>query len=192
MYSPFSIHELIKQAETGTIPPSGSLEDADEVLGFAFDAILDDKGGLSEPGRVNESIADFIINNEIIRSKRMTLQEELAVAVIARDGDLEGQIEVLSTIKKPGKTYDTHELMLIAKDGFRKRNSGRLAILAFRYHMPRAAAVVEKAGFKVVVPNMGGVGSFNSESSLPWTQSEQNWIKRERKVIPYFALRNWI
>ena len=192
MHSPLEVYRLIQQAESGNVAALGNSELADEVLGFAFDAVFDNQGNLAEPGKVNEAIADRIINDEVLRSKNMTLQEELANAVVSKEKRLGDQIEVIPTIKSPNKTYNTHELMILAKRGLIDRQIGGLAVIAFRYHLPRAAAVVRKAGFDIVIPDMQEVGNFNPQSSLPWTRSKEDWIKRERIVIPYFAARNWI
>ena len=45
----------------------------------------------------------------------MSLQEEIAIAVQQEDKTLSDQIDSLKTIKSPGKTYNTHELIETVK-----------------------------------------------------------------------------
>lgn len=189
------LHEMktiLHQAATGEVPPQGRLEDSDEVIGFSFGLHFDTQGLLAHPGPVNEAMADYIVGDEILRSKNMTLQEELASAVEAREPRLSSQIDTLSTIKAPFMTYNTHELLQQAQEGMRERQARSLAVVAFRYHLPRAAAQVRKAGFETIVPDMSGVGDFDPNSSQPWIRNREAWIRRERKVILAFALANRI
>jgi len=185
---------LIEQSRTGIVPPIGNIELSDEVIGFSFDLYLDAKGQLDrrQSGPVNEALANFIINNEILRAKDMTLQEEIAIAITDKEPKLTDRINVLKSIKRPGKTFNTHELLKAAYPGLIKRQVGSLAVVVFRHQLPRAAAQVKKAGFAVSTPDMSQVGDFNPYSVQPWVRSSEAWVKRERKVIIAFGLLNLI
>jgi hypothetical protein len=186
------IATLIDHARTGEMPPTGDVENADELIGFSFGLYFDDNGLLGHPGPVNEAIADFVVSDEVLRSKNMTVQEELAVAIEAREPRLAEQIDTLKTIKEPGKAFNTHELLVMAKPALVQRGVGSLAVVAFRNHLPRAAAQVKKAGFVVATPDMRGVGDFDPHSSQAWIHSPEAWIRRERLAITAFALMNRI
>lgn len=183
---------MIDQAHTGRMPASGNIEDANEVIGFSFGTYFDDEGQLLKPGPVNEAMADFIVGNEVLRSKNMTLQEELAVAVQAREPKLGDQISNLPSIKVPFQAFSTHELIAIARPGLQERQVRSLAVIAFRHHQPRATAQVKGAGFEVSTPNMIAIGDFDPHSGQSWIHSREDWIKRERKVIVAHALLNRI
>jgi hypothetical protein len=174
------------------MPPSGDLEQADHVVGFAFDTQLDAYGFITASGSTNEALAEFIVGHEVLRTKNMTLQEEIAWAVADRDPSLKEQIDRMRSLKMPGKTRHTYELINGEAGGLRDKQAHTLAVVAFRHHLPRVAATVRKAGFQTLIPDMAGVGDFNLNSSLPWTRSRYAWYKRERVAIPYFALRGWI
>ncbi len=124
MYRLSEINALVDQARTGDVPPVGNLEAAKEIFGFAFGIYFDTDGRLEHPGPVNEALADFIVNDEVLRSKNMTLQEELAIAVEAREPRLSLQIDSLKTVKAPFKTYNTYELLKAARPGLVERNVG--------------------------------------------------------------------
>jgi hypothetical protein len=192
MYKLGELNGLIHQAATGDVPPIGDVASADEVIGFAFGLRFDQDGQLGSPGPVNETIANFIVNDEVLRTKNMTLQEELAVAIEAIEPMLANQIVTLKTIKTPGVAYNTHELLMTAKPGLAQRSIGSLAVVAFRNHLPRAAAQVKKAGFMVSTPNMSRVGEFDPDSPQPWIRNPDAWIRRERKALAVFALANRI
>jgi pimeloyl-ACP methyl ester carboxylesterase len=186
------IRGLIEQARTGIVAPVGNLEQADELIGFSFGTYLNSEGQLDHPGPVNDAIARFVVCNEVLRSKNMTLQEELAVAIEAIEPKMANQIDSLPTIKKPGVVFNTHELLATAQPKFRERNVGSLAVVAFRHHLPRAAAEVRKAGFVVATPDMSIVGDFDPNNPQKQVRSAQDWYDRENKVIPIFALLNRI
>jgi len=192
MYSPSKIMSLVKLAENGQIQPKGNLEDADELIGFSFGLILDERGQLKSSGPVNHALAKFIVGNEILREKNMSLQEEIATAVQQEDRTLSDQIDSLKTIKKPGQTYNTHELIETVKPELLARGVGKLAVIAFRYHLPRAEAEVRKAGFETLLPDLSNVGDFDPISPQYQARSQEDWIKRERIVIPLFAILNRI
>lgn len=188
MYRVGELTSLMEQARTGDVPPIGDVAQADELIGFAFGLYFDADGQLGRPGPVNDAIADFIVGDEVLRSNNMTLQEELAVAIEAREPKLAGQIDALKTIKAPGRAHNTHELLVTAKPALIARGVGSLAVVAFRNHLPRAAAQVSKAGFTVSTPDMTGVGDFDPHSPQEWIHNPEVWIKRERKVLAAFAL----
>jgi hypothetical protein len=192
MYKVNEVLTLIDQAGKGELPPSGDIENVDELIGFSFGLYFDDEGQLGNPGPVNEAMAEFVVGNEVLRSKNMTLQEELAVAIEAREPRLAHQIDTLKTIKEPGTAYNTHELLVTAKPTLVQRGVGSLAVLAFRNHLPRAAAQVKKAGFIVATPDMSGVGDFDPKSPQGWIHNPEAWIRRERVAIAAFALMNRI
>lgn len=192
MIDPREILQLIGQAESGNVPPEGNLEQAEEVLGFSFGLYFNGSGQLARPGPINDAIASRIVNDEVLRTKNMVLQEELARAVEAREPRLSLQIATLPTIKAPFQTYNTHELLMVARHDFMSRGVGHLAVVAFRHHLPRAAAQVKKAGFAVSTPDMRGVGEFDATSGQAWIRSKDAWIQRERLVIGAFALLNRI
>lgn len=192
MYDISRVAKLIDQSKTGIVPPSGNLEEADELIGFAFGLYFDTQGQLGAVGPVNEAIAARVVTDEILRSKNMILQEELAVAIEARDPRMANQIDTLKTIKKPGTAYNTHELLMAAKPGLVERKVGSLAVVAFRHHLPRAAAQVHKAGFAVATPDMSNVGEFDPNSPQSWIHDIDSWNRREVKVIAAFALLNYI
>lgn len=79
MTSPGRVFELARQAYTGDIPPEGAVQTADAVIGFSFGTYLDPAGLHAIcPGPVNESLAQLIVGNEVIRTLPLTLQEEVA------------------------------------------------------------------------------------------------------------------
>ena len=180
--------ELLHQSKTGIVPISGSLENAQELMGLSFGVHFNSGGQISEPGSVNDALAKYIVNDEILRSKNMTLQEELAIAVERHEPRMSMQIDSIRSVKKPFRTFNTHELITKAKAGLIERNVRSLAVVAFRHHLPRAAAQVKKAGFDVAVPDMSGIGDFDPYSSQPWIRNINAWTNRERKVIAVFAL----
>lgn len=192
MYRPSAILELINQAETGNIPPEGDLSEVDEVLGFSFGLHFNPEGYLAQPGSTNEAIAKMIVSDEVLRSKYMTLQEELAIAVEAREPHLANQINAIPTIKSPFQTYNTHDILQAARPGLIERNVGLVAVVAFRNHLPRANAHVRKAGFSTALPDMRAVGDFDPSSGQAWIRNPEDWIKRERLAIGLFAALNRI
>lgn len=182
------ITQIMHQADTGIVPPVGDMEEANEIIGFSYGLHFDDAGQLKGPGPVNEAIAHHVVNDEVLRSKDMTLQEELAIAIEAREPRLANQIRSLPTVKKPGQAYNTHEILQQARPDLLERNVRSLGVVAFRHHLPRARAQVAKAGFDVASTDMSGVGDFDPASAQDWIRSKDVWIKRERKVIVAFAL----
>jgi len=117
MYKIDELSTLMKYAADGNMPPVGDVSQSDEVLGFAYGLYFDEQGQLASPGPVNEAIADLVVGDEVLRSKNMTLQEELAVAIKKKEPKLADQIDTLRTIKKPGVAFNTHELLTTAKPG---------------------------------------------------------------------------
>jgi len=192
MYRVSEVATLIDQAHSGVVPPIGNLEDADEAIGFSFGLYFDERGQLAHPGPVNEAIAHRVVNDELLRGKNMTLQEELAIAIEALDPTLAGQIDSIKTIKKPGRAHRTHEVLKIASPSLAERQVGSLAVIAFRHHLPRAVAQVKKAGFEVAAPSMSGVGDFDPNSPQSWIHNSRAWMRRECKVIVALALLNQI
>jgi hypothetical protein len=187
MYRPREIYHLIQQAGSGDFPPIGNLEDMDEAFGFSFGSRWNEYGWLAHPGPTNGAIADSIVGNEVLREMNMTLQEELAIAVKEREPRLSDQIIAIPTMKRPGKNYNTDEVLKRALPDLAERNVGSLAVIAYRYHLPRAEAEVRKAGFYTATPDMSEVGDFDPYSAHRQCRSLDDWIRRERLVIPLFA-----
>lgn len=192
MYSPRAISALIDQARTGDVAPHGDLTEAQTLIGFSFGLVTDAAGQLAGPGVVNDALARFIVNHEALRTKTMILQEELANAVIACDQTLASQIQSLKSIKSPGATYNTYELMAQVTPQLQSQHIVSLIVVAFRHHLPRAEAVVRKAGFGTITPDLRQVGDFDPASSQPWIRGTEAWIRRERTAINIFAMRNYI
>ena len=189
MINPAEIARTVGYARSGEMPPIGDLASATEVIGFSFGTYFDADGQLSRPGPVNDEIARCIVSNEVIRDTEMpmTLQEEVAWAVFAQDKTLRGQINVLPTIKTPGKAFNTHELIQQSRRGWATRKVGTLAIVAHPHHIPRASAQVRKAGFEVVTLDTRGIG-FDENSAQEWTTSAEKWGKKEPLVIGLGAI----
>ncbi len=192
MYDPSKISALIGQAYTGDVPPHGNMWDAAEVIGFSFGLKLDSTGQLAGPGAVNEALAGYIVRNEELRYKNMHLQEEIANAVLGLDRSLAHRVNVLPTMKAPGNTYSSPELVDAVAPDLRERHVDTLGVLAFRHHLPRANAHVQKAGFETAVPELRDVGDFDPNSAQPWTRSRGAWIRREAIAICGFAALNKI
>jgi hypothetical protein len=186
------ISSLVEQSKTGVVENVGSLEDAQEAIGFSFGLFLDKQGKLLIPGPINEAMTSYILKNKLLRKMHLTLQEELAVAVISREPAMESQITSIKSMKQPFKTYNTREVIEMARPGLEERKVKSLAVIAFRYHQPRAAAQVKKAGFNVVIPDMSDVGTFDANSYQWWTRDRRSWAMNEQIVIPIFALLNYI
>ena len=192
MYRASIVKEFIGQAKTGDMPAQDNLERAQGLIGFSFGLHFDNQGQLGHPGSVNTAIAGHIVNHEVLRTKDMTLQEELAIEVARLDPTLSDNINSLPTIKAPNKAYNTHELLMQSAPDFKANRVNSLAVVAFRHHLPRAAAQVRKAGFEVANPDMAGVGDFDPTLDQAWVHSKEAWIIRERLVISAFAVLNRI
>jgi hypothetical protein len=190
--SPVEISTLVNEAKTGKVKPSGSLEDAQEGIGFSFGIYLDNRGKLVIPGPTNESLASFILENEVLGSIRLSLQEELALAVTARKPSMRSQITSIRSMKRPFHPYKTHEKIEIARQGLEKRKVKTLAVIAFRYQLPQVSAQVKKAGYDVVIPDMSNVGIFDANSYQRRTRDEDSWARYEQLCIPALALLNFI
>ena len=183
------VRTMIHQAHSGDMPPQGNLEAADEVFGFSFGTCFNSEGQLLKPGPVNEALAAFIVGHEVLCSMPMTLQQEVAMAVqAAREPGSGGEINSLPSLKAPFKAFNTHELITIARPGLVKRGVKSVAVVAFRHHLPRAAAEVKRAGFVVATPDMRAVGDFDPRSDQAWTHDREAWDHREPKVIAALAL----
>ncbi|OVE79486.1 hypothetical protein BVY00_00255 [bacterium G20] len=191
MANPSELATLAKYACSGQMPPHGNLEEADRVLGFSFGYRLA-RGGGWEPGATNYDLAELIAGNEILRSLPMTLEEEVAAALIHLEPKLTDQIDVIKTRSAKQKVSGTHEVMVLAKPRIEESGARKLAVVAFRYHLPRAEAIVREAGFSTVVPDMRNFGDFDPESEQWWTTSRQRWIGYELGVIAYFAARGYL
>lgn len=160
---------------TGKMPPHGRLDEAEAVLAFPFGYRADAEGHYKEPGLTNIALADFISDNPVLRAMDMVLSEELADAI---DGRTLGKTTLLSNFEEgsAGTTYDYAER---AKKLVELMDVGKLAVVAFRYHLPRADASSTKVGFNTVVPDMRHVGDFDPESAQWWTRDRKRWVVRE-------------
>jgi hypothetical protein len=175
--------EIARYSLNGNMPPSSNLEDAEAILAFPFGIIRGENHNYLSPGVTNLALADYISNDAVLRNKAIVLSEELRDVL---DGNTDGEIMFLSNFKE-NNTEETssYDYALKAKRIFVDRGIGKVAIVAFSHHLPRAVASSEKVGIKTIVPDMRGIGNFDPESSQFWTRNAVNWALRESLVIPY-------
>lgn len=190
MYDPRKVYSLLQQATTGETPPHGRLEDAQEIVAFPFSIRLNDEGQLIGPGTTNIALAKFITTHEILREMPITMTEDLA---LAWPGKMPNSVEIETNFPDSGeKASTTHNYAQRVARNLKVRKVGRIAVVAFRFHAPRADAEMQKAGFDTALPDLRQIGNFDPESSQRWTTSQEQWVKRERIILPASALLNWI
>jgi len=172
------------QALTGNVPPTGNLENVDEIAGFAFGIYYNNEGKLGAPGPINEALARFMVNNEVVRTKYITAQDALAWAIVKQDSTLADQINAVPTVKAPFKAYTGREFISASLPGWREREVLDLGVVAFRNHLPRAAAETEAmTGFTIATPDMSGIGTWDpSEEQQRQVRGLLNWGLREVPV----------
>jgi hypothetical protein len=180
--------EIAKYSLSGNMPPHGNLEDAEAILAFPFGYRADSEGQYKEPGTTNIALADFIAANPVLSQMDIVLSEELADAL---DGRMKGKTTVLSNFEQgqAGTTYDYAER---ARRLVEIHDVGKLAVVAFRFHLPRAGASIEKVGFSTIVPDLREVGDFDPESAQWWTRSKKLWVAREAAVLPASILKKQV
>jgi hypothetical protein len=174
---------LLNQATNGNSEPIGNVKNSKVLVGFSFGTRFDKDGELGDSGETNKAIAKYIVESPILRSKQMYLQEEVAISVIDLRPRLKNKITILKSVKMPYKTYNTHEILNHALPLLRKDKVRNITVVAFRYHLPRAAAQVKKAGFNISTTDMSKVGDWDQASSQVWTRRESNFLLREIPTI---------
>ena len=114
--------------------------------------------------------------------------------VRAQDRRLSDNITAVATIdpKRPGRPLSTLDVITTARPLLAAQGVGSLAVVAFRHHMPRAAAHVEYAGFQSVIPDVRTVGDFDPQSPWPFIRNKRSWIRREVGALAFFALKGGI
>jgi hypothetical protein len=193
MIQPNELATLCKQAYTGEVPPIGNLEDAQELIGFAFGLRFNSEGQFGAPGPTSEAIAHRIVEDPILSGLPMNLQEEVAFAVRDLNPRLEENFRiVVPTVRRPGRSVTTDDVLRETMPGLQERDVRCLAVVAFRHHLPRATADVARAGFEISTPDMASVGDFDPDNSLSQCRSIGRWIAREALVFPYFAAQGKI
>lgn len=190
------ISTIMHYADSGEMPPIGEVDEAGALIAFSFGVRLDETGHVMDPGTTNRALATLIVNNDALRASTTPwyLQDEIADCAFNLDPSIveERKIYPMASLKSQGQTYNSYELIQQATPQLRHDNAETVAVVAFRHHLPRAVGHVLRAGFKVVTPDMRQVGEFDPDSSQPWTRNREAWIKRERKVIGYCAIRGYI
>lgn len=176
-----NILEVFKYSATGNMPPQGNLDEAEAILAFPFGLIKNSNGDYIAPGATNLALATHIARSGQLREKDIVLTEELADAL---DGDTDGNITLISNLGEDGKESTTYDYAVRAGEHFRQRSIGKLAIVAFRHHLPKANAGIKRVGFETVVPELRHVGDFDPASSQWWTRNQAAWIAREALVLP--------
>lgn len=180
--------QTIKYSLDGKMPPHGNLSDAEVILAFPFGYRSDSEGNYKEPGTTNEALADFIATNPVLREMDIILSEELADAI---NGRMKGDTTLLSNFEQ-GNTSTTYGYAEKAKLLAEINDIGKIAVVAFRFHLPRATAGSEKVGFKTVVPELRQVGDFDPQSAQWWTRSRKLWAAREAAVLPASIVKKQI
>lgn len=184
-----SLVEVFKYSANGDMPPRGNLDEAEAILAFPFGLIKNSNGEYLAPGQTNIALASYIARSGQLREKDIVLTEELADAL---DGDTDGDIRVISNFREDGKESSTYDYAVRAGEYLRGHNVGKLAVVAFRHHLPRAEASVSRVGFSTVVPELRQVGDFDSQSYQWRTRSRARWIAWEVGSIPVSAVLNQI
>jgi len=184
MFKPVPMLRRMSQALTGNMPPTGSFENVDEIAGFAFGIYYNSEGGFGIPGPINEALAHFMVNNEVVREKYITAQDALAWAIVGQDKTLSSQINAVPTVKAPFKAFTGREFISAALPGWNERNVHDLGVVAYRNHLPRAAAETGQAtGFVIATPDMRGVGNWDpNPEQQRQARRPLNWAVREIPV----------
>jgi hypothetical protein len=173
------------------MPATGHIDGTEGILVPSFGTIFDSAGIVDAPGATNVALAEHIVGHEVIRDLRLPLylQQEVAVAAIQLDSSIATQVaKVILTNKAPGRAFNTREVIQHAMPDIISHGIGKLAILPFRYHAPRALYtginVAQPEGIEIVYPGMQAVGDFDPRSSQPRTRSKAAWVRGERLIIP--------
>jgi len=176
-----NVLEIARYSLNGNMPPSGNLEDAQALLAFPFGLVRDIDGAFVRPGATNEALISYILENPILRKMTIVYSEELQKGL---EGQTEGKTLFLSNFTGQNKESTSYDYARRAHQSFKDIQIGKVAIVAFSHHLPRAVASSQRVGINTVVPDLRGVGDFDTESSQPWTRNANAWAKREAKVIP--------
>jgi hypothetical protein len=186
------VRDIMHYGYYGDMPQIGDLQTADAVVGFAFGVHFNEQGGIGDPGEPNRALARLLVNSEILRDTDTPwfLQEELAMAVEEMDRKAAGKIVNLGSIKAPGETYNTHELIVLNKNQLKEAGT-KFIDLAHGYHLPRTAANLHWHGFEVATIDTK-VGVFDLGSSQRQIQSLRKWRQREMPAIAYFGLKECV
>lgn len=180
--------DVLLYSLSGNMPPRGDLSDAEAALAFPFGYRADSEGHYKEPGATNLALAGFILANPQLRQLDIVLSEELADAL---DGRARGKTILLGNFEQgqAGTTYDYAEK---ARKLTEVRDVGKLAVVAFRFHLPRANAGTERVGFSTVVPDLRQVGDFDPKSAQWWTRNRGLWTAREAAAVPVSIIKNQV
>jgi hypothetical protein len=199
MLKPCEMGQLIEWAGDGYMPPTGDFDGVDGIFVPSFGTVWDMNGNVTEPGATNVALADYLVTHEAIRDAivPLYLQQEVYMAALECDPSVRRQVaQVFMTNKTPGHAYNTREVTQQALPKLVDQRVGKLALLPFRHHAPRALPtvnkVVEAENIAVVYPGMQGIGDFDPKSSQPRTRNRNAWVKGERLIIPMSAILGYI
>lgn len=187
--------DIMYYAWHGNMPPIGDLSQVDAVMGFAFGVHFDSHGRISDPGPSNKALAHFLLHHAIRDRDDVPwyLQEELAIAVAqdpSADQAINNRIINIGSLKKPGKTYNTDELISRNENTLQAAGQIRVADLSFPYHAPRTAANLHAYGFQVATFDLPPRQvDFDPGSSQAQVRSIAAWRRREMPAIGWFAMQ---
>lgn len=180
--------ETFKYSLSGNMPPQGNISEAEAILAFPFGYRSDSGGAYKGPGLTNLALAKFISTNPVLSEMDIVLTEELADAL---DGRMRGRTTLLSNFEQ-GQASTTFDYAERASRLTEIKDVGSLAVIAFRFHLPRANASTEKVGFNTVIPDLRQVGDFDPRSAQWWTKNKKLWVARESVVLPASVIKQEI
>jgi hypothetical protein len=176
-----NLGDIMSRARTGNYQRTGSLADADCVIGLAFGCRSDNSHGLS-----NIDLAAFAAMSCPTLPK--IFQYEIADA----HPDHFGVVFRIETHRTAGQYLNSREVAEQALHVMGLNGWTSPALVAHPYHMPRAAAICAKLGMNTIAPDGLHVVRFDRHSAQDWTRDPEAWGAHEDVAIPADHARGWI